>query len=375
MTSFGFGLRSCRSAAVLIAAFHIASCGGGTDNPDHRVVRSEIDGVPVVRTEGAPLLGTPLFQVELGLVLGIDDGEPGWQIFGRFVWLEVGPDGRLYVGIPDENRIHIVSREGELQGTFGGKGEGPGEISRFLSRAWWVRGELWLDDNSLVRFQRFTPNGEFLGSVSYRDAARRYRYLTNVTDDVWLGYRTEGAPPEMVYEYGFLNGDLQFEEEFLTLEGQRMIAAGGDNTGLYLPTPFDYPSSLVPYRNGRILVVEPRTPRLTVYSPGEAREANPNPYTEAYLNRVQFPSHRAPFSRALTDDSGRAWVMRGLPVYEEDTVVAYDYDIFDHEGVWLGTQRLAEQPRFIQGDYFYVVTLGGEFEGPRIKRIRLVPLH
>ena len=111
-------------AATLAVLF--AACGDG----EVRTGPAMEGKVPVARTEGAPQYTGPLFELEEELVLGIDEGEPEWQLFGSYVQLAVGDDGRMFIAGGPTESILIVSPEGELLGQFGARGSGPASTPR-----------------------------------------------------------------------------------------------------------------------------------------------------------------------------------------------------------------------------------------------------
>ncbi len=83
-----------------------------------------------------------------------------------FTWfreLEVGPDGTIYTGHPQENQIRMHNVSGTFLGSIGREGEGPGEFSRVGVMA--ITGDtLWVMDHGLYRFSFFDLQGNFLGS-------------------------------------------------------------------------------------------------------------------------------------------------------------------------------------------------------------------
>jgi hypothetical protein len=391
-TPFDLAAAMRTAQRVMMLLILVTACD--SEEGSHRVIHTEVQGIPLVKTEGAPLYGDPLFDVREDLVLGTDTGEPEWQLFAT-PWLSVGPDGTMYVADASECRIHIVSPDGTHEGTFGRKGQGPGEISAFLWSAFWVSDELWVDDDQLRRFQRFGRAGDFLGTISYGDQRGHYSYLTKLTDTRWLGERDESLPQLLDY-YVFVDNQLQYERDFLVLEGQTMVSGGVGGTGPYYPSPFDYPSSLAVYPDGRMLVAEPEYSRLTVYSlegepllrferewprypvTQEEREAwmesrRDNPRYTEYLRNIEFPEYHASFDRILVDDHNRAWIRRSRPVKSDNMIVGYEFDLFSDSGTWLGTQRLPVTPQLIQKDRIYARTFGNEKEGPRIRRYILTP--
>ncbi len=55
---------------IIVSLFPVDTVG------QHKVIHSDVDGIPLVRTEGGPKYSGSLFEFETDLILGIDEGEP-----------------------------------------------------------------------------------------------------------------------------------------------------------------------------------------------------------------------------------------------------------------------------------------------------------
>jgi hypothetical protein len=82
------------SQPMLLTFLLILVCGCSRTDQG-RIVYSEREGVRVARIVGGPRLDGPMFEFVSELVLGIDEGEPDWQMFSGYPRLLVAPDGRL----------------------------------------------------------------------------------------------------------------------------------------------------------------------------------------------------------------------------------------------------------------------------------------
>ncbi len=87
------------------------ACLGCADQARHT---DAFRGVPMVATEELRV-GSP------------NDSEAAFTWFRE---LEVGPDGTIYTGHPQENQIRMHNASGTFLGSIGREGEGPGEFSR-----------------------------------------------------------------------------------------------------------------------------------------------------------------------------------------------------------------------------------------------------
>ena len=115
------------------------------------------------------------WYVERDLAIGTITGSPEYQ-FGRVVDVEVSRDGRIYALDQMAAQVRVFDSEGEYLFSFGGLGEGPGELSNhdplgalavFADSA----GDLLVVDRVSDRLNRFTGDGEFLGYVSLEVAS------------------------------------------------------------------------------------------------------------------------------------------------------------------------------------------------------------
>ncbi|MFC1529184.1 hypothetical protein ACFL41_00990 [Gemmatimonadota bacterium] len=365
----------------------------------HRVIHSEIDGVPLVRTEGGPKYSGPLIELESDLILGVDEGEPEWQLFYRTPRILVAPDGTIILVDIQRFEIFFVSDEGELLARQGGSGAGPGEFRDILDAFWADVGqEIWLTDQLNARITRYNLGGDLLGSFSYGGIRSRYQHYSSLGNGSFLATGTIYKGPDLinrVLEFAIVNQDL--ERTVLLHEyqnpGRFMVSENRVDSA-----PYHLSDSARAFPDGRILLSQPQTPRLTVYSnqgeiqfhierdweeqpvTGEEKRRIRNMWRSAGLSeaasRIPFPDRKPFFSSAFTDSEGRIWLQRYVApedrVDDEGQITfTSEYEIYSREGVWLGTQPLDHIPRVITGEYVYCSYLSEE--GPRFERLRIIP--
>jgi len=372
---------------------------------EHRVIRSEIDGIPLVRTEGGPKYDGPLFEIEDDLVLGIDKGEPGWQMFWASPIILISPDGQMVLLEHRRCELYIVSKEGELITRTGRSGSGPGEFRQPYMSMWVYPGESFLiNDYALNRATRYSMTGELLGTNNYVQAmGGRIMRFVSLGNDRYLGKRrmgtgphVAGQPVEGVTQYWFLDSDFKPVGKPIELRYRSSFATTPNSgTGIpFLRTP-----DLIPFPDGRMLLYDPGNGRLTIFSTfgdpvmhierdwerprvsaedkKEGRKRfleNEQAYMRRIAQKIPFPRRYAAFSRAFTDDRDRIWVeyMDG-PSPTSVLSDYFKYDVFGPDGVWLGIQEFDFFPYRIRGDYVYHRG-GSEGEGPRFRRSHLHPL-
>lgn len=385
-----------RSIAYITLALVITAC---SEPGGHRVERLVEEGVAVVRTLNAPRHEGPLFTVTRDLILGIDEGEPAWQIFGMFIRCTVGKDDRIYIANYPDNFVYIIDPSGELLSRFGGTGSGPGEFREFWQLLWVNdESELWIDDISGRRIYRFTPDGAYLGNTAYHQPGLTDVYaLTGYTFLGGLSIRSEDDESRLNNQYSFLDSTLTWQRDFITIPGQSFISAGERGFAM----PYDYYASLHTFPDGHILIADPIAGRLSVFSStGEPemhieREWLHQPVTaeeievwreqarqrrsEAYrslaeVSASELPDRHGTFSKVLTDDLGRIWACTTPKRIGGDGPRDTQWDVFGPDGVWLGTQSFPCEPDLIRSNCIYDRDSGGAESGPRVVRYRLYPL-
>ncbi len=367
-----------------------AACSRSTTG--HRVIHSEIDGIPLVRTEGGPLHDGPIFELTSDFILGTDEDEPEWQVFGG-LWPIYASDGRVVLGDYRRSEVFIVSREGDLLHRLGGEGDGPGEF-RNLSVLHWVDldREFWVED--FMRINRFSMDGEYLGSINRTPLMMKNIMIQPLGRDRLIGSYGERQGERSVTVHGLLNADLEWIADFMIMDS----SPGFQTTERgYRPIPFTAGDGCSATPDGRILVTRPNEGRIELYSiqgelqqfierdweyapvTGEDKEALRKRYRESSRPESQrmaetfpFPDRYPAFRRATMDDSGRIWVER----YPKGSYMSYDgpctYDIFASDGVWFGTQQFDFSFR-VCGDHAYR-QFYAESGSPRLERFRMTSL-
>lgn len=78
----------------------------------------------------------------------------------------VAPDGTVFVADTGNNRIVRFSAELQLQGSFGKRGSGAGEVLEPVGLRLGPQGTLWVADNGNSRLQEWTTDGKMLRSFA-----------------------------------------------------------------------------------------------------------------------------------------------------------------------------------------------------------------
>ncbi len=245
-----------------------------------------------------------------------------------------------------------------------------------------------------MRINHYSMDGSYLGSSNRSPLMMKNVFIQPISHDRFLASYGEGRESERRLVYGFLNGDLEWIEDFMTVEALPVFQTSPSG---FSPVPFTAGDECIATPDGRIMVIRPNEGRIEIYSgqgeilqyierdwefvpvTHEDREAVRQRYRDSsreesreLAEKVPFPDQYPAFRMATMDDSGRIWVEH-LPKgsfmrYEGPTT----YDVFDSDGIWLGTQQF--DFRFtVSGEYAFRQYYA-ESGSPRLERFRLTSL-
>lgn len=376
-----------RNAAVLLLVL-LAGCGHSrAANPEREL---------------------PVWGLEEDLRIG-SVGDPG-QSLTRVLGPVIGPDGRVYVGQPQESVVRIYDRSGQLLRTVGRKGGGPGEFSDLLVGLGIHRDTLYVVEFS-GRVGFFSLGGEPLQTVMFRASDRADQY----TSTIITGLLPDGS---VVATKSMNIGDplviLHLERSGHILDTlfwgpPSYIPQSRGNISFPMPDPFpSQPLFLLDASRGRTAVLErppaqegePAAYRITertvsgdtVYSrsypytpiPLSTEEADsaiagaaqllrmvePDPRKAEALIRgqVEVPHYYVPVSRARFAKDGSLWVEMGGPKGAEEHWIV-------HNGEGDPVARVAMPAgvdlRYVAGEAVWAVVTG-TYDVPYLVRYHIV---
>ena len=261
---------------------------------------------------------------------------------GRLGDVEPMDDGR--VALLDElaAEIRVFGRDGALQATFGGPGEGPGEFSPHggTSRLLWTGSSLLVPDIQLQRVTEFSPGGEVLGVEPFPGSGGSEGPVFGVEwrlhPEGGIAFRALGPSGDLI---------LRWEEERLDTLQAVSIARAPPNRLLPPTVLWDIDA------DGRIALARSDAPRVELREARDdqplwiARRAHEAPELDAaershleellfasaeaqgvdalpaeerrrILDSVTLPPSPPVLASLLTDPDGRIWVRRAAPVQE-----------------------------------------------------------
>jgi hypothetical protein len=373
--------------------FFLISCGERESSLIDQTL--EDPDLPVF-TNTTPEYPDQPFDVREDLVIGVDTGEPDWQIFGSMVRLSVGKDGVMLIADHPSQSVYLVHHSGRLISRFGGRGSGPGEF-QIIGRMWWIgdTDEFWISDPRLLRVSRFEGPGELIDTIRYGDEGKGFLSIMQLSGRDCLGIRSmpQSAPRLNYSLYGFLDEGLRWERDFKTLYIQRMLQET-DRSWIAIPARIEGRPDLRSCPDGRIVISDPRNRWLTVYSksgtpdvrftrnweePALSRQETVritqllrSHIASTYEEDIEIPKSLPPFSTVVIDDESRIWVRRTRSSEAEEANDEFQFDIFSADGRWLATQPLTFVPDVIKAGFAYDTSSGSEDVGPRVIRYQLM---
>jgi hypothetical protein len=387
---------------IAFVALSLAACGGSGGGAWAGSVRDSA-GIAIVSNpdrgvwsaEAAP-------RVVEELRIGEIDGAPEYQ-FAQITGLDADAAGNIYVLDTQARRVRVFSRDGEFLREMGGAGSGPGELGAFSVGLFLMPGDTVLVvDMQQQRFTRWTADGRPIGSTPIDLAqgipmrfekradgglvqqARRVAMGAPATtppgpaSDLLLVRGADGAlrdtlftlPAGRSFEIGDGTARIRlFEAEPIwTLVGDTRVAYGmNDNYRIQLRRMDGGVERIIVKDFTRQSVTESdRSGILDFLRRAWVEAGVPPAAMDQLMAGVTFGDFYPAFSNLLGGPGGTLWVQQvrsGRQMLEAggsfdvQDIGAPNWDIFDREGRYLGTQRLPDrfQPVRVRDRHIYGV--------------------
>ncbi len=397
MPSGEIAKRASRSASVVVTFLLIGCAGGSRSGGDDwtATVDTVAGVVHVVNTppEGGP---QPTLVAEEEFRIGTVEGG-GPTSFGLIRAIAVLPDGRFAVADAQAEEVRLFARDGAYLRTFGGKGQGPGELEG-MQGVYVQNGMLRVPEQGNARLSVFDPDSGFvrtyplhLFSYGFRGPWPAAVDSAGHTFVASSGAYGEGRSWDMVRVYDPAMKQLDsIPYHDYTDEINRDEVPGawkvqlGSNAWSWAPVPFYARPYQVLTPNGEFWGTTGGSPRLEVARWKPAGDTSlvftslrkPEPVTSAERdsamnaleerysrpsgNRPHLDPSRVPAEKPTAyglslDDLGRLWVRVGEPSAD-----ATEYDVFDRNGHHAETVRMpfrvdAWVPPVVHGDTAWAV--------------------
>lgn len=386
---------------LALAPFLAAGCGAGDRAGAAPVVRDSA-GITIVENAAPQWSEAEAWRVasEPEVEIGVLEGDEAYQLY-RVAGATRLSDGRIVVANGGTNELRFYDADGRHLRTVGGEGGGPGEF-RMMSTLLRASGDsLIVADLFAGRLSLFDAEGGFVKTWAGMGMMRTAR--ARLADGTFLGQaplRFDGSPdgpvrmPLTIIRFDTAGTVL---DTVVTLPGTerdfRMISNDDGRIALRSRiVPFAR-ASYFAVADGRIYAGANDAYQIEVHTPGSGltrliRRMRPNrPVTDDVIDRfrqvrlaaaddddarraieqqladAKFPETMPAFSDLAVDAAGNLWV--------EDYSMDDDnrWDVFDPDGVWLGTVPLPPglEPYEIGEDY----VLGGVRDEFDVERVRL----
>ena len=200
----------------------------------------------VPEASGAPNGEPAASALPVGLVeelrIGGIDGDVEYT-FGSVSAVAPAPDGSVYVADRQGPVVRRYGSDGRHIVDVGSDGQGPGEYTSVDGLGVSADGTLMLYDGRNARLSRFSPDGEFVGSVQVPNGAGGFRALAySRSGDAFVRVYPEAGPPEtpdgeMLMDWARIDADGT-QDRLATApperrEGPRFVVSG--HGGYYRP--------------------------------------------------------------------------------------------------------------------------------------------
>jgi hypothetical protein len=184
----------CRKIGVgSVLALSAGAVGACADSTlDDLPIRTDSAGVSIVHYPSLPSVENSRLAIadEPELTLGHERGEPAYEFFTIAGVVRLG-DGSLVVANAGTMELRVFSPDGRFLGAFGGRGEGPGELS-FMRGLWITGGDSLVVWDGQSKFNLFSPSGEFVRTGAlHRNALHRIPLVVLGAGGAggWAGHR------------------------------------------------------------------------------------------------------------------------------------------------------------------------------------------
>jgi len=309
-----------------------------------------------------------MWRLEPFATIGSVDGAGGAAAFTAPFDLDLGPDGNLYVLDAPGTSIQVYSPGGELLREIGREGEGPGELERASAFDFEDDSLLWVLDGAAGRASRFDLAGQYMGSKALPYRLGRFRHgharvadgmIWDITQVMIRESLPGGGVRVTAGGVGSIGIPTSLSDEAadtVRVEAWRpdmgMVRQSGSTRMTSLP-PFAPGAVYSVGREGGLWTAKGNEYLIAHVLPGGdttrivGRTVEPTPLSAAHAAELavwerdmreggaqsegtSLPTHYPILEQVVEDDQGNLWVWRRGPT-------GWDIDIFDPDGVFLGT--------------------------------------
>lgn len=400
-------LRKIKLSSLILGPILLVGCGGTSSTHGWTVSTDTLSsGALHVLNTPPPSGFQPTWTLKEDLRIGTFD-QAGATSFGELKGLAVLDDGRIAVLDAQAQELRIFGPEGEHLATYGGKGEGPGELHTAFGLMRSPDGQLWVPDRGNARISVFDPDGGYQASFPLQLRTWRQVWSGAMSNDhqILKPSQVRGPPRRTVlrvYDSQMVLLDSLPLPEPISYDVREMPGvfyweSSDGSTRRIHPVPF-FPIGVevLDPRGGfwskedgdpayrvrhfmpggdTTLVLE--TMRSPVRIPSEERDSVIDGLRDelqqtggARQDWARVPEVRPPVVSMFLSDEGKLWVQVASP---DESLV---YDVYQRTGQYEGTVetglKIYSQLRpLVRGNQFWAVVTD-EFDVPYVVRAHLV---
>ncbi len=347
------------AASLLILV--VWSCGESRQQHALQTTVDTVDGVVYVFNSGSTSTWTLRPVATIG-------SEVGHEAFGRVRSVLLDDDGGVFVGDELEHHIKVFDPLGQYVRTIGREGAGPGEFTRVWSLAW-VGDTLAVLDPDAARIGLLTPGGEWIGLWRsqryccwgirlYRASAMEfYARQWRAEGEIYVRYTQAGAIdtfPQPISQQHLIGGpscELQGGgiSAFAVPFGPNFLHAPAPDGTIATILTDRYRFAFITTAGDTVRIVEREYANLPI-SDAEWQEgtASFRDFLETWgrgsrcnPKEQQRPQTKPAVRSFFFDPNGRLWV-------EVYTTAGFAFEVFDEEGLLVGTVDLPERDESVE---------------------------
>jgi hypothetical protein len=378
--------RTGKSLLVLgVALLMITACSKKGNVGGWNATAEIVEGVKTIRNPETPRYGTFAFDLAEDLVIGSESDDA--YCFPYSAGVAVDSDGRICVVDFDNRRVQVFDVHGRYVRTLGRVGQGPGEYMFPSSVMADAVGNIIVNDAARFLIY-YSPEGLLQRKVTLKTSLSLPMLGPGGTTVgiAPLSPRAEGGPINVLILLGPDGEVLKTLAEYpacgvvqdLVIRhwySCHVSACLRSADSLYYGFDQDYKVHVVD-QEGRPLFVFTKAERpMPISAEEKALTRKEGIFTwegqgDPKDTDLGMPSHRPFWSKFISDDEGRLYVVRFLTILEKDRTTR-DVDVFSRDGIYLYRTTWPFLPQVIKGGFLYEVRQDENAGLTRIVRHRI----
>lgn len=378
--------RTGKSLLVLGAALLvITGCSRKDDVSGWKATVEIIDGVKTIGNPETPRYGEFTFDLVEDLVIGSERDDA--YLFPYSVGIAV--DGEGTIGVVDfgNRRVQVFDKEGRYVRTLGRVGQGPGEYMFPSSLMADAVGNIIVIDRALFLIY-YSPEGLFQKTIMLKTSLSLPLLGPEGTTVgiAPLSPRAEGGPKNALIILGPDGEVLRTLAEYpacgvvqdLVIRhwySCHVSACLRSADSLYYGFDQDYKVHVVDQEGRPIFAFTKAERPMPISAEEKALTRKEGIFTwegqgDPKDTDLGMPSHRPFWSKIISDDEGRLYVVRFQTILEKDRTTR-DVDVFSRDGIYLYRTTWPFLPQVIKGGFLYEVRQDEEAGLTKIIRHRI----